>query len=132
MDKLERVARAIAEVREGGWPADTYHLLQEHYRTIAQAAIAALEPMDKPRVKPLVWDDFEGRGAKAQAWRKGSYLIQYWKSRDAFEVVESYPGYQGDSIGDGFYPTLEAAKAAAQADYEARILAAPAKAEKDT
>jgi hypothetical protein len=75
-------------------------------------------------VKPLVWEDFEGRGAKAQGWRKGNYLIQYWKTRDAFEVVESYPGHQGDSIGDGFYPIIEAAKAAAQADYETRILSA--------
>jgi hypothetical protein len=76
------------------------------------------------KVKPLDWDDFEGLGAKAKAWGKGNYLIQFWKSRGEFEVVESYPGYQGDSIGKGFYPTLKAAKAAAQADYEARILSA--------
>jgi hypothetical protein len=85
--------------------------------------IAAL-PAAQPGVKPLVWDDFEGLGAKAQAWKQANYLITWWKSRGQFEVVASYPGHQGEAIGAGFYPTLEAAKAAAQADYEARILAA--------
>ena len=36
----------------------------------------------------------------------------------------SYPGYQTGYDGPRWHPTLEAAKAAAQADYEARILAA--------
>jgi hypothetical protein len=88
----------------------------------AIAALPAVQPV--VTVKPLVWDDFEGRAAKAQAWKRANYLITWWKSRGQFEVVASYPGYQGEAIGAGFYPTIEAAKAAAQADYAARILAA--------
>jgi hypothetical protein len=75
------------------------------------------------RVKPLEWEDFDGFGAKAQAWKQANYLITYWKSRCAFEVVASYPGYQGEAIGEGFYPTIEAAKAAAEADHASRIAA---------
>ena len=64
--------------------------------------------------EPLVWDVFEGgRGAKATAWRKANYLITHW-SDGRFELVESYPGYQGDNIAGAFMPTLEAAQAAAQ------------------
>lgn len=39
-DLRERVARAIANVREGGWPA--YALLQQHYLTMADAALAEM------------------------------------------------------------------------------------------
>lgn len=38
----ERVARAIANAREGGWPADTYAMLQQHYLTMADAALRAI------------------------------------------------------------------------------------------
>lgn len=41
-DIRERVARAIANVREGGWPADTYAMLQQHYLTMADAALAEI------------------------------------------------------------------------------------------
>lgn len=74
------------------------------------------------RVKELVWADFEGKGAKAQAWNNASYMIQKW-SDGRFEISASYPGYSTFVDGaDRFYPTIDAAKSAAQADYEARIL----------
>lgn len=43
-DLREKVARAIADVREGGWPADTYAMLQQHYLTMADAALAVIGP----------------------------------------------------------------------------------------
>jgi hypothetical protein len=120
-DLRERVARAIANVREGGWPADTYALLQQHYLTMADAALAEIGAV---RVKPLQWEDFEGQGAKASGFYQANYLITKWRGRGEFEVAMSYPSYQTGFDGERFHPTLEAAKAAAQADYEARILAA--------
>ncbi len=91
-------------------------------------AIAAL-PAQGVRVRPLEWIDFEGRGAKAQAWSEANYMIQRW-SDGRYEINASYPGYGTFIEGtDRFYPTLNAAKAAAQADYERRILAALAPAE---
>jgi hypothetical protein len=75
-------------------------------------------------VKPLAWQDFEGQGAKASAFYQASYMIAFWRGRDEFEVSMSYPGYQAAYDGPRFHKTLEAAKAAAQADYTARILAA--------
>lgn len=76
------------------------------------------------RVRKLEWLDFPDRGAKAQAWNEANYMIQKW-SDGRWEISASYPGYSTFIEGtDRFYPTLEAAKSAAQADYEARILAA--------
>lgn len=86
-------------------------------------AIRAL-PAVQPTVKPLVWDDFAGRGAKAQAWNQANYLIQKW-SDGRWEISASYPGHSNCADGIArFHPTIEAAKAAAQADYEARIRSA--------
>lgn len=87
------------------------------------AAIAAL-PAVTVGVRPLVWVDFDGLGAKASAFYQANYLIQWWKGEGKFEVALSYPGYQTGYDGERWHPTLDAAKAAAQADYEARIFAA--------
>ena len=87
------------------------------HRDMADEIAAAVLELVGP--KPLVWDVFEcGRGAKATAWRKANYLITRW-SDGRFELVESYPGYQGDNIAGAFMPTLEAAQAAAQAHADA-------------
>lgn len=75
------------------------------------------------RVKPLEWDDFDGRGAKATAMLIASYIITCWSDCD-FRIEVSAPGYSASFDGPDVNPTLEAAKAAAQADYEARIMAA--------
>ena len=75
-------------------------------------------------VRPLIWEDFEGFGARASAYYQANYLIQKWRGRDEFEVSMSYPGHQTGYDGPRWHSTLEAAKAAAQADYTARILAA--------
>ncbi len=78
---------------------------------------------DLVTVKPLEWEDFEGRGARARALLITSYLIARW-SDGRFEISVSAPGYSTGFDGERFHPTIEAAKAAAQADYETRILAA--------
>ena len=76
------------------------------------------------RVKALEWEDFDGLGAKASGFYQANYLIQKWSGEGRFEVAMSYPGYQAGYDGPRWHPTLEAAKAAAQADFEARIMAA--------
>ena len=133
-DLRERVARAICAEKcafmgeppcysvEGQWPNPVCSEPGCHAE--AQAAIDALAEMGAAKVKPLVWDDFEGQGAKASGFYQANYLITKWRGRGEFEVAMSYPGYQTGFDGERFHPTLEAAKAAAQADYEARILAA--------
>jgi len=74
-------------------------------------------------IEPLVWVDFDGGGAKAAAWNRASYLIIRWSDNE-FELVESYPGYQGNFIADPRHPTLKAAKAAADTHHRAAIMAA--------
>lgn len=85
-------------------------------------AISAL-PAAQVKVKSLVWEDFDGLGAKASAFYQANYLIQWWKGEGRYEVALSYPGYQTGYDGQRWHDTLNAAKAAAQADYKARILA---------
>ena len=105
MTREEKIAAMLEDYRCG-----------RNGHTAMEAAAAIL---DLCGPKPLVWEIFEGgRGAKAKAWNKANYLIRRW-SDGRFELVESYPGYQGDNLGGGFLPTLEAARAAAQAHYDA-------------
>ncbi|MGP9790717.1 hypothetical protein [Roseinatronobacter sp. NSM] len=87
-------------------------------------AILAWNARAAPKVKALEWKDFEGMGAKAGAYYQANYMITLWRGRGQFEVSFSYPGHGTGYDGERFHDSLEAAKAAAQADYEARILAA--------
>lgn len=114
MDKREKVAKAIAKSDGHDW--DTCSQSQrEEYLDNADAAIAALEPMDKPRVKPrvkpLVWDLWDG-GMIAAKTASGTYNLS-----QNLRLCLPNGSYR-------HYGTEETAKAAAQADYEARILAA--------
>jgi hypothetical protein len=115
--QIERSNGRLRPVFTGEW-------VEERLACVG-AGLAAL-PAVSPGVsiKPLVWVDFEGKGAKAQAWNEANYMIQLW-SDGRYEISASYPGYSTFIHGtDRWYPTLEAAKAAAQADYERRIRAA--------
>ena len=67
--------------------------------------------MDKPRIKPLVWDLWDG-GMTVAKTIIGTYNLS---------PASSLRFPNGSYL---YYETEEAAKAAAQADYEARILAA--------
>ena len=109
-DELESMARAV----------ERHESL--HIRKKAAAMLRACK--GRVRVKPLEWEDFDGMGAKASGFYQANYLITAWRGRGQFEVAMSYPGYQTGYDGERFHDTLESAKAAAQADYERRILAA--------
>lgn len=64
------------------------------------------------RVKPLVWDE----GDEPDEWRSGPYDV--WCELGNFQV------YHWSIVKGDPHETAEAAKAAAQADYDARIFAA--------
>jgi hypothetical protein len=66
-------------------------------------------------VKPLEWVDMTGRTVALSASIVGNYEI---KQDGAWIAI----WFNGSRLG-GALPTIEAAKAAAQADYTARILA---------
>lgn len=118
-DLREKVARAIADVREGGWPADTYAMLQQHYLTMADAAIAVIGPV---RVKPLDWED-QGQGS--YTWPLGlHYYVEVDHHGHGVTWYAACMIGNDDVWSEVGFPTLEAAKAAAQADYESRILSA--------
>ena len=122
MDKRERVAVAIFNSlvdSHAGW--DQCGHAHEDYLKAAGAAIAALEPMDKPRVRALVWKLDDNRTAYAQRqYFADRYCIEHRLHGD--DVFDLWIG--PDAVKATRHATLEAAKAAAQADYEARILAA--------
>ena len=73
------------------------------------------------KVKPLVWRELAGGNATAPFPLLGTIFVA--KSDGGFRVMWSLPG-RGDTFTPGRWATLEAAKAAAQADYEARIMSA--------
>jgi hypothetical protein len=74
------------------------------------------------RVKPLVWDDYDGESSCTSTL--GEYLAEYHDDMEEnswgmWSPDESAIGSEAHS----WYPTLEAAKAAAEADHAARIAA---------
>ena len=88
------------------------------YGRNAQDAINAI-PAVHPTVKPLVW-----KHEADNAWASAHYTIhQYWPHNNGMFCISGYLGGIG-ALALGKHPTLEAAKAAAQTDYEARILSA--------
>lgn len=80
--------------------------------------------MDKPRVKPLEWEEDPRAG-----WKRGRIvgLSPLAKTEATIFRVEGGWQYMGDvylTAHDNLEAALDRAKAAAQADYEARRLAA--------
>jgi hypothetical protein len=70
------------------------------------------------RVKPLEWEEsLKGRWIGTPDSKLGDLAFWIFRHHDGTLKRATKEGWQ-------FYPTLEAAKAAAQADYERRILAA--------
>ena len=123
MDKRERVAVAIFNSlvdSHAGW--DQCGHAHEDYLKSAGAAIAALEPMDKPRVKPLEWLSL------GEGYKSFSLLGEYQVYPTASRRNHKHSAYFIDALRKshilGYFEPSESAKAAAQADYEARILAA--------
>ena len=76
-----------------------------------RADLAAVQPA-QVRVKPLVWHE----GDEPDEWKSGPYDV--WCELGKFQV------YHWSIVKGAPHETAEAAKAEAQADYEARILAA--------
>ncbi len=114
----------LEDCDECGEKAVEYILAAEHDRIIAEkdAEIARLSPIPPHvaaarvvKVKPLVWIDRNG------FWRAVSAI------EGVYEILEVSGTYHLSRIVHGHgssmkpCPTLESAKAAAQADYEARI-----------
>lgn len=109
------------DVMDAAWEADSLELATHGAGKIA-ARINAI-PAAQPTVKPLVWTQIvipeqamQGTWWKAAAIT-GDYEVHQFNDRD--EII-----LQGRGMGNPEYPTIDAAKAAAQADYEARILSA--------
>lgn len=83
---------------------------------IAEARLAAAGV--KQRVKPLVWED------TGETWSRcdsiaGEYFIAGHQGSYAWSVNDDDAWHHGEHV-----ESMEAAKAAAQADYDARILGA--------
>jgi len=84
------------------------------YIVDAQAALRAI-PAAQVAVKPLEWEEIAPHHAKAPLPLFGSIRVESWGG--PFQIVWSVPGFC-DTFTPGKFPTIEAAKAAAQADYD--------------
>jgi hypothetical protein len=78
-------------------------------------------PLAGVKVKPLVWEQL-GRSYRAKAPLFGNIRVESYFA-DKWSIYWSAPGYT-DLFTHGEHDTPDAAKAAAQADYDARIRAA--------
>ena len=119
MTAPERIYMKPNDMYENEWahPIDTDQFDEEATEYV-RADLAAVQPA-QVRVKPLVW-----KQEATNAWVAAHYAIhQYWPHNNGPYSGSGYLGGIG-AVGLGKHPTLDAAKAAAQADYEARILAA--------
>ena len=109
---VELLARALCEAHaEDG---DHWKQWEDH----AAALLAQIAPLlTAVKVKPLVWRDF-GKEAERAESLFGLYTAMWGASINGDTVYLTHAGWLKQ------FDTLEAAKAAAQADYEARILSA--------
>ena len=111
---LLREAAGIASRHWEGEPEDTI-AMESELLALAPDATAALERalMKSREVKPLEWTVRHHQ--QYEIWSAGDYDV--W-------VASDYHRLEGAGDEVLLFPTLEAAKAAAQADYAARITAA--------
>lgn len=123
--QVEAAARAIAERELGmgdapGVIKSVVDARWQEYTDLARAALTAAGV--KPRVKLLVWGE-TSYGSPESFTVTGVYRIN-----GAFDGGWSVPApgrrMLVSSDGRQNFPTIEEAKAAAQADYEARIMSA--------
>lgn len=90
-------------------------------RAIEAYLSAAHAPQGGVRVKPLEWVTEPGRGEEFPGWVAETAFGKEYRVFKAWWGKENKWGFVGD---EGFAHTADQAKAAAQADYEARILSA--------
>ena len=84
----------------------------------AVEVLANALPAVQPKVKPLVWEEsLKDRWIGTPDSKLGDLAFWIFRHHDGTLKRATKEGWQ-------FYPTLDAAQAAAQADYAARILAA--------
>ena len=100
----------------------------EAMRQAMEHALEGWEPPALPArgvgVKPLVWEETEGKSYRQANCSIGQYQISWLVEFECWQLA--MPPKAGQAWRGNFshYPHKDAAKAAAQADYEARILAA--------
>ena len=87
----------------------------EHAERFTDAILAALPGM----VPDLVWEDIGGYHYRAPAPLLGNIRIESY-TEGKFDVVWSVPGFCDVLVPEGF-PTIEAAKAAANTHHRAAI-----------
>lgn len=90
---------------------------EDDVRAILTAAFAAM-PGPAVKVKPLEWDRESPTEWKPETWKAQSLVDEYDIQR---EKDGTFSGF-APNAGTNIFSSLEAAKAAAQADYEARIM----------
>lgn len=119
-EQIEKAARAIAEAEGWALIADLSLPFSEGSRIgkamhKAKVALSAAEGV-KPRVKPLAWAE----ASFGDTWYAKSILGEY----AIWEIENGYFRAPDQPAGTRCDGDLDAAKAAAQADYETRIFSA--------
>ena len=125
-DKLDTAVTITDEMVERAVDAYANFTGYRVSRKGMRAALAASLPSTGAgMVRGLEWEQ-NGR-AEGSIWAKNDHINRFYTIEPTSNVFEVDTGMFMSEAGRdslGLHPTLEAAKAAAQADYERRILAA--------
>lgn len=113
-EQVERVAKAIAKAMARNW--DDLHRRREVYRMQALVAIAAMSDTLAVKVKPLVWITIEGAKGFSGKGGPSTYYVMPCRNLD-WRVY----GISGEHDGAAQFPTLEKAKAAAEAHHREAV-----------
>lgn len=118
----------LTAVCVAGAIAKTLHIVPAFIFAFAAAIydtrIHAIHQKYKQRSRPLSWEDWNDHCATAPAFGPVRYWIHKSAGQDAYELNFYVPGWATPVAEGALYPTRNAAKAAAQADYENKILEA--------
>lgn len=135
-DKMAMQLRAYEAVTMPGQPfsANTVRpWLENNYRMRSYAAdlirtlsarLREAEARPAVRVKPLVWEEHDGKSYRQANCVLGQYQVAWLGEFECWQLSRPKKAEQEWKEAFSRHSNKDAAKSAAQADYEARILAA--------
>lgn len=120
----ERIERLVRDVKDGAIIG--YDGPQEYWSTRmgAEASMEIARLLERKLVKVLCWEDAKDKGYSQANCALGQYQVSWLGEFESWQCCR--PHRAGLDWKDNFsrHPSKDEAKAAAQADYETRILSA--------
>lgn len=126
-DLIDTIRQAVAR----GWthPVNAQKKMDAYLAEAIAVEVLAALPAQGVRVRPLEWKAREDIKGLHDAFGADGWCRNVWEQAEGRATYEGDPAITVLNRSGALFDTLDAAKAAAQADYDARILAAISPAE---